>query len=224
MIQAITFDVGGTLIQPWPSVGHVYADEAARQGWPRIDPATLNRNFQTAWHGRNGDFSHTEAEWAALVDKTFADLVDPPPSRSFFPALYARFARAEAWRIFGDVLPVLHALQAAKQRLLVISNWDERLRPLLRELQLSAFFEDLLISLELGSTKPDPAIFLEAARRLELDPEEILHVGDDPQADTEGARRAGFQARTVVRGQHGDLGTYGIRSLSELLPLTAPPT
>jgi len=31
-IRAISFDVGGTLIRPWPSVGHVYAEVAAQQG------------------------------------------------------------------------------------------------------------------------------------------------------------------------------------------------
>jgi len=36
-IRAITFDVGGTLIAPWPSVGHIYSDIAARFGVSRID-------------------------------------------------------------------------------------------------------------------------------------------------------------------------------------------
>jgi len=219
MIRAVTFDVGGTLIQPWPSVGHVYADEAARHGWPDIPPETLNENFRTAWRGRDGDFNHSEREWATLVDTTFAGLADPPPSQSFFPELYERFARAEAWRIFDDVLPVLHRLQQANLRLLVISNWDERLRPLLHELALAVFFEDLLISLEIGSTKPDAGIFLEAARRLEVDPPEILHVGDDPQADTKGARQAGFQARTIVRDTGHLPGDHDIHSLTELIPL-----
>jgi putative hydrolase of the HAD superfamily len=219
-LRAVTFDVGGTLIRPWPSVGQVYADEAARHGWPGISANTLNRNFLTAWHGRDGSFNHSEREWAALVDATFTGLVDPPPSRSFFPALYDRFTRAEAWRIFDDALPVLERLQASNLRLLVISNWDTRLRPLLLELGLTDFFEDLLISLEIGSTKPDARIFLEAARRLGMDPSEILHVGDDPEADTEGARGAGLQARTISRQPDHLSDDHVIGSLRELIPLT----
>ncbi len=42
-IRAVTFDVGGTLIEPWPSVGHVYAEVAARHGVAAIDVATLNQ-------------------------------------------------------------------------------------------------------------------------------------------------------------------------------------
>ena len=36
-IRAVTFDVGGTLIQVWPSVGHVYADVAVACEMP-TDP------------------------------------------------------------------------------------------------------------------------------------------------------------------------------------------
>lgn len=219
-IRAVTFDVGGTLIRPWPSVGQVYADEAGRHGWPSISPDILDRNFRTAWHGREGGFNHSERDWATLVDATFSGLVDPPPSRSFFPALYERFTRAEVWRIFDDVFPVLQRLQGTDLRLMVVSNWDARLRPLLLELGLTDFFDDLLISLEIGSAKPDARIFLEAARRLGVRPPEILHVGDDPEADTEGAQQAGLQARTIVRHARRAVGTHDICSLTELIPLT----
>src|SRR6266542_882226 len=47
--QAVTFDVGGTLIEPWPSVGHVYADVAASHGLKDISADALNRQFAEAW-------------------------------------------------------------------------------------------------------------------------------------------------------------------------------
>src|SRR5580692_6860171 len=100
-IQAVTFDVGGTLIEPWPSVGHVYADVAARHGWPGISAEMLNRNFRSAWRALE-NFNHTRAGWSALVDATFANLIDAPPSRIFFDDLYHRFSEAGAWRVFDD--------------------------------------------------------------------------------------------------------------------------
>src|SRR5687767_14281640 len=90
-IQAVTFDVGGTLIHPWPSVGHVYADVAARNGVKHLSPASLNNNFANAWRARR-NFNHSSEDWAALVDRTFAGLVETSPSQSFFPAIYQRFA------------------------------------------------------------------------------------------------------------------------------------
>ena len=44
MIRAVTFDVGGTLIEPWPSVGHVYAEVAAQHGWAGLSIEALNRD------------------------------------------------------------------------------------------------------------------------------------------------------------------------------------
>src|SRR5258705_6110931 len=66
-IEAVTFDVGGTLIQCWPSVGHVYADVAARHGHRNLSPAILNRQFKTAWQNFKR-FRHTPEQWAAIVD------------------------------------------------------------------------------------------------------------------------------------------------------------
>src|SRR5580700_10426449 len=43
-IRAVTFDVGGTLIEPWPSVGRVYAEVAARHGL-EVAAEDLDRQF-----------------------------------------------------------------------------------------------------------------------------------------------------------------------------------
>jgi putative hydrolase of the HAD superfamily len=217
-IRAITFDVGGTLIACSPSVGHIYAQIAARHGCTRIAPAVLNRQFAAAWC-KLTDFRHTRAQWAALVDATFGDLVQPPPSQSFLPALYDRFAEADAWRVYKDVLPALKALKAQGLKLGVISNWDERLRPLLHKLDLAHFFDSITVSCDLGAPKPSPDVFLEAARRLGLAPAEILHVGDSMEADVRGARAAGFHSVLLKRGSARAIaGT--IQSLSSLLQVT----
>src|SRR5258708_17055607 len=98
-IQAITFDAGGTLILPWPSVGRVYAEIAARHGFTHLSAEKLDRQFAAAWR-KLKNFNHTREEWASLVDQTFAGAPGPPPSRIFFPELYDRFAGPGAWRIF----------------------------------------------------------------------------------------------------------------------------
>ena len=64
-IRAVTFDVGGTLIQPWPSVGHVYAEVAALHGYRALDAEQLNRRFAAAWRQRT-NFAYARADWAAL--------------------------------------------------------------------------------------------------------------------------------------------------------------
>ncbi len=215
-IRAITFDVGGTLIQPWPSVGHVYAEVAADHGLTEVDPTTLNRRFAAAWSTR-GEFEHSHQGWAGLVDATFAGLVDRKPSASFFPKLYERFADPAAWRIYDDVLPTLDELASRGFALAAVSNWDERLRPLLAALNLDGYFEAVLVSCELYFAKPSNVIFEHALRKLGVAPAEALHVGDSPLEDVEGAKSAGMKGLLLDRS--GTPGAGRIQSLTELLAL-----
>ncbi|SRR5581483_2976334 len=212
-IQAVTFDAGGTLIKPWPSVGHVYAGVAARHG-VKAEPAVLNRQFGAAWRNLK-NFNHEREQWAALVDASFAGCTDQPPSTTFFNEIYDRFTEPDAWHIFEDVLPTLNALAARGLNLGIISNWDDRLGPLLERLGLRKYFEAVIISCDVGFTKPSPVIFEHATRKMGVAPEFILHVGDSRSADVEGAKTAGYEALLLERGD-GAVGGDCIRSLCEL--------
>jgi putative hydrolase of the HAD superfamily len=198
-IRAVTFDVGGTLLEPRGSVGEIYAAVAAEWGVTGLSPELLTQRFRAAWQARR-DFNHSRAEWAEVVDATFHGLTPVPPSRTFFGELYRRFATSAAWHVYPDVRPALTALAARGCRLAVISNWDQRLRPLLRRLGLLPHFAAVVVSCEAGFAKPAPTIFELAARQLCLCPDEILHVGDEVACDLRGARAAGLRAVRIVRG------------------------
>ncbi len=213
-IRAVTFDVGGTLIEAWPSVGHVYAEVAASHGIKNLSPEEMSRRFVTAFRACKPS-PNGAAEWAAVVDDVFAGLTAEPPSRTFFPKLYERFAQADAWRIYDDVVPTLKALAARGIRLGVISNWDERLRPLLDGLKLAGRFETIVVSCEVGDGKPSPAIFQTAVKQLALPANAILHVGDNAEEDFAGAQAAGFQALLLSRKTE-PVADSRIRRLTEL--------
>jgi putative hydrolase of the HAD superfamily len=220
-VEAVTFDVGGTLIQPWPSVGRVYAETAARHGIKNAPAELLEARFKAAWQARKR-FDHSRAGWKQLVNEVFEGLTREPPGRTFFPELYERFSRPEAWRVFDDVGPTLESLKSHGIRLAVISNWDERLRGLLRCLKLDACFETVVVSCEVGASKPDAAIFREAAARLNLPPESILHVGDSLEMDVLGAKAAGFSARQIRRDAK-KFEDHVLTSLTELVTIIAGP-
>jgi len=214
-IKAVTFDVGGTLIEPWPSVGHVYAEVAARHGIKTFSPEQLNARFKTAWHARES-FNHSRQEWKELVDEVFTTPDFKSPGETFFSELYDRFAQPDAWHVFEDVERALAALTSRGIRLGIISNWDERLRGLLQRLKLDRLFETFAISCEVGFPKPSPVIFRQAAADLDLRANAILHVGDSLEMDVEGAKAAGFHALQIHRTP-GEPTTGGISSLIELL-------
>jgi len=114
------------------------------------------------------------------------------------------------------VLPTLEALGIRKMRLAVISNWDDRLRVLLESLAIAHQFEVIIVSAEVGHTKPLLEIFQTAAEALQLPPDGILHVGDSEKEDHQGALAAGFQSRWLCRDGTEPIG-HSITSLEDLL-------
>lgn len=197
-IRAVTFDAGGTLLEPWPSVGAVYAAVAAEHGWRDLSAAQLDVNFVSAWRA-NADFDYSTDAWRQIVEESFAGLVNRGAVHGFFDDLYARFAEPDCWRVYPDVRPALDQLRRRGLRLAVISNWDLRLGPLLNRLGLADYFDAVVISAEVGATKPSARIFEEAASRLRFGASEILHVGDAGLEDLNGARAAGFAALRIDR-------------------------
>jgi putative hydrolase of the HAD superfamily len=201
-IRAISFDVGGTLLEPWPSVGHVYADVAGRFGISDVAPEALNRAFGVAWKARK-DFDYSRAAWRRLVVETFAEALAPAPDGACFDAIYEHFAGPVPWRVFDDVLPTLTSARERGLKLAVVSNWDERLGPLLEALDIARHFDVVVSSHSCGHTKPAGEIFLRAAEMLGFPAESVLHIGDSRAEDFDGAQSAGLAALWLDRSGRG---------------------
>ncbi len=230
--KAITFDAAGTLLTVHPSVGDVYAMEAAKHGFD-VSSDTLNRTFAACWqtqrpHEGNETPFHTSeaverAWWRGFVHDVFQN-VDPPAEfdkvfDSFFEDLYERFAQPDVWRVYEDVVPTLDGLRERDVHLAVVSNWDSRLPRLLTAIGLAEYFEFILTSAEAGVSKPHPDIFREACRRMELTADAVVHVGDSVEEDIQGARDAGVRDILLDRQHNTSDCTDRIHSLTELLTL-----
>lgn len=57
---------------------------------------------------------------------------------------------------------------------------------------LSSYFKSVVLSSVVGIRKPDPEIYLEAARRAGAEPRKCVYIGDNLQRDVTGTRNAGF--------------------------------
>jgi putative hydrolase of the HAD superfamily len=196
MIRAVFFDVGGTLIHPWPSVGEVYARVGKRFG-VNASPEALEQAFRSAWkESKRSALTTSDKEWwRALVQR-----VMPEAQAGYFEALYETFAQPDAWRIFPEVFATLATCRKRRWHVGVISNWDERLRPLLDRLGLSGYFDSITVSCEVGAEKPTAEIFQAALRAAGMTPGESLHIGDSEAEDVDGARAVGMNARLVREG------------------------
>ena len=195
-VRALFFDVGGTLLHPFPSVGAVYASVANRHGIATTAEA-MERAFRQSWAalGRTGLTVSRKEWWREVV---FASLGQQ--NEACFEELYRAFARPEAWRVFPDVEATLQAAQARGLQIGIISNWDERLRPLLGAVGLARYFKTMTISCEVGVEKPDAEIFLAALRAAGVTASETVHIGDSYDHDVRGAEAVGMTAILVDRG------------------------
>jgi putative hydrolase of the HAD superfamily len=206
-IEAIFFDAVGTLFGLTKTVGNHYAC-VGREIGINLDAQSLDRAFHAAWKQmpqrtaidgpREND---DKGWWRELVDLVL-DQVAPSLSEldrdNFFEIAYEHFAEPGVWELYPDVRGVLEKLQPCF-KLAVISNFDGRLRFVLQHLGISKFFSHVFISSELGADKPDPEIYRRAVRLMNLNPNEVLHVGDDSQRDWEAASAAGLHVFQLQR-------------------------
>jgi putative hydrolase of the HAD superfamily len=98
---------------------------------------------------------------------------------------------------------------------------------------LAQYFKTVMLSSKFGRRKPDPYIFLEAARAIGVKPENCAYVGDNPSRDIQGARQAGYgmvlilleQATLEKEPSRGKYKPDGILSnCSEMLNIFFPRT
>jgi FMN phosphatase YigB (HAD superfamily) len=116
---------------------------------------------------------------------------------------------------FPDALPAVKALCKAGYRVAVLSNWDFTLHRVLGIYGFAPYIEFAQASLEIGVEKPEHEYFLIALEKLDLQPDEVLHVGDSPIDDLGGAESVGMHACLIDRGLESKL-PYRISSLAEI--------
>ncbi|HEV8045865.1 MAG TPA: HAD-IA family hydrolase, partial [Rubrobacter sp.] len=113
---------------------------------------------------------------------------------------------------------VMRELRAMGLPLYAVSNWDIQLVKVLDDLGWSGYFDGVVVSAVLGVEKPEGEIFEEALRVSGVERGRVVHVGNDPVTDVEGASEAGLD--TVFVDRRGVVqapgATYVIPDLSGL--------
>jgi len=199
-IVAISFDAVGTLIAPHPSVGAIYSAEMAVFG-VELDAELIEKRFRTSFSTAKRDLTIQEIEareydyWKSIVRHTIEPSEEPEgfDYDSLFDNLWHLFATAKPWKPIDGAIETFEKL-AAKFPIALLTNWDSRARSVFAQFGLLDRFSAIVISSEVGFEKPDRRIFETAAESLEVDPSELLHVGDSLREDIEGATDAGCTA------------------------------
>jgi putative hydrolase of the HAD superfamily len=233
MTKAVFFDAGHTLIYAHPDLGTVYAEATASLG-VQLPPESFAEVFVPVFKEATRNYSQTSAAsdaqdyamWRDITRRIYERLpaLEAIEFDAWFEILYRRFGDPAVWRFYDDVETVLTDLRGRGLKIGIISNWDSRLKAISDGLGLTRLVDFLVISAEAGVRKPDPRIFRMALDKACVRPEEAIHVGDLPEEDAEGARRAGVRPVLIDRRKRITPGRFPadvrvVTSLAELFAL-----
>ena len=142
---------------------------------------------------------HTIAEVMDLYPQEFIATIGYP-AEAVEPFKHAFRA---AWGTTHTLVPnaeqMLQTLHAKGYRLFAASNSFGHLqRSRLEHAGILHYFEDTYISMDIGYDKPDIRFYQEALRRANLQPSEVLMIGDSMTTDVLGAQAAGIDALFFV--------------------------
>jgi len=209
-LRAVFFDVGNTLLYPYPSVSEVCREILAAAGYARdlsaIDELMplVDAYYEDRYRADDTFWTNeeeTSSVWVGMYSLLCRRLGIEDRATDLARQVYDEFGKSERWRAYDDVVPALQRLRSRGIATGVISNWDGRLQRILAQMGLAQELDTVVSSADVGIRKPDPRIFELACERLDVRVGEAAHVGDHHYSDILGAKAAGLQAILVDR--HG---------------------
>ncbi len=186
-IEVVVFDLGGVLLDWNPR--HLYrklfpGDESGMERF-------LARICTPAW---NTELDRGQPFAEAIAQRQ----AEYPEWAEQIAAYRARWIEMIAGR-FEETVKILAELRSGGVPIYALSNWSAETYPEARaKFEFLGWFRGVLISGEVGLTKPDPAIYRLLRHRFDLTPATTLFV-DDSAINTDAARDLGFQVE-VFRG------------------------
>ena len=221
--RAVLLDALGTLVEllpPWPALVSELADRGVAITEDEARTALL---AEMAYYRAHHDEATGLAELDDLRDRCTEVLRATLPAHAREVAgLRDALLRSLRFRPYPEVPGVLAALGAMGVRRVVVSNWDVSLRGVLDDTGLAPLLDGVVISAEVGASKPDRAIFGEALAVAGVVASEALHVGDTLDVDLAGARAAGVHAVHLDRSGADPSALASLAELPDLLRSTLP--
>jgi putative hydrolase of the HAD superfamily len=201
-IRAIGFDLFNTLITAEAKTLDEALDRlthSLRQSGLAFDPETFK---EAHWDAavrfveetrQKGKETHNRF-WISAALKTLGYSLPPTDSRiaSAVDAYFSAFL--QYCHLIPGTTSMLEALMG-RYRLGLLSNFTHgpAARQIMDRLDLTPFFQVVLISGEMGYCKPHPLVFHRLVDQLGAKADQLIYVGDDLEYDIMGAQRAGIK-------------------------------
>jgi HAD superfamily hydrolase (TIGR01549 family) len=195
---AILFDLDDTLFDHQHASSCALLDLHARYAGALAYPAFAREHARVLekYHARflDGEFTLDGARAARMVElfASFGEHLDD--ARALEIALRYRESHQGNRRLVAGARELLDALQGRAKLAVVTNNSVQEQWSKLRHLGIAEHFAAVVISEEVGVTKPAEQIFFVALARLDCRAHEAIMIGDNWEIDIVGARNAGIPA------------------------------
>ena len=108
----------------------------------------------------------------------------------FFDNLFENYYKECDW--IEGAQDILVSLKKRGYKIGILSNSSEISYPVIEHFRLNDFVDDIVLSCEVGYLKPDPRIFQEILKNLEITEQDAVMVGDKITTDVLGAKTMGM--------------------------------
>lgn len=170
--EAIIFDFFGVICSQ-------IAPTWFQEKLPQEDPAVLHEKYVEA-----GDTGETSSETIFAKLGTLAHESSSDVSREWH----------ELIRLDERLIAFIGELKADGHKIGLCTNaWSSFVRPIIQDRKLDHLFDAIIVSSEIGVTKPDPRIFEVTAQALGVAPSQCVFI-DDSLRNVQAAARLGMRA------------------------------
>jgi glucose-1-phosphatase len=198
-IQTCFFDMGNVLVHF--SHEKMCQNIARLCGWSDVQAKMYLFKEGRQWQLERGEVS--EEQFHAELCQTTGRMLDIDE---------LRHAAADIFWLNESIIPVLHELKSAGQRLVLLSNTSiTHLRFIERNFSVLQLMDDRVTSFEAGAIKPEPRIYEVALSKAQCEPRECFYT-DDIEAYVRKAETFGIHSRvySTTEGLAASLSELGI--------------
>lgn len=208
-VQAVYFDLDDTLCAYWDAAKtgltrafedhpeHGLPLQKLKDEWATAFAAFVQTIGQTHWYEKyksSGEVTRVE-----LMRRTLerCGIFDDELAHRLSHTYHVE--RQAALELFPEATQILESLQPHYPLGLITNGPADIQRQEIEKLQIAPYFAHIFIEGEFGIGKPDPSIFEAARQAVNLQPHQLLYVGNSFKHDIVPAHKAGWKTAWIRR-------------------------
>lgn len=181
MIEWIFFDLGSTLLDEEAAYGF-YIDKCVKK-LESLDIEVSSDSYKK----KMAEYAHKSLDPIRATWQYFAPN-EPRP-------LWTN----EGIKLYSEVREVLETL-SKHYRLGIVANQSSSVRELLQEWRIESYFQFIILSEEVGLSKPNTTIFTLALQKANIPADRVVYVGDRYDNDILPAKSLGMWTVRILTG------------------------